>query len=122
MAKDPATTPRGKADAKSKADPKGAAGGKGKAGPKGKAGAKKPKAPRGERWKQLVQAYKLTYARDKQLPWWMAISFIGTAALIFLLMTLIGLPLFASIPLAVLFGVLALMIIFGRRAQKAAFN
>src|SRR5215213_890240 len=113
MAKDPATTPRGKADAKGKADPKGG---------KGKAGAKKPKPPRGERWKQLVQAYKLTYARDRKLPWWMAISFVGTAALVFLILTLIGLPLFASIPLAVLFGVLALMIIFGRRAQKAAFN
>jgi len=119
MAKDPATTPRGKADAKGKADPKGATGRKGKADAKK---AKKPKPPRGERRKQLVQAYKLTYARDKQLPWWMAMAFIGTAALIFLILTLIGLPLFASIPLAVLFGVLALMIIFGRRAQKAAFK
>jgi len=113
MAKDPATTPRGKADAKGKADRKAKGGGK-----KPKA----PKPPRGERWKQIVQAYKLTYARDKQLPWWMAIAFIGTAALVFLLMTLIGLPLFLSIPMAVLFGVLSLMLIFGRRAQQAAFR
>ena len=117
MAKDPATTPRGKADAKGKADPKGKAAGATKA-----TKAKKPKRPRGERWKQLVQAYKMTYARDKQLPWWMALAFIGTAALIFLLLTLVGLPLFASIPVAVMFGVLGLLIIFGRRAQKAAFS
>lgn len=110
MAKDPATTPRGKTD------PKGAAG----KGTDKKAA--KVKRPRGERWKQLVQAYKLTYARDKQLPWWMIIAFVGTAALIFLITTLVGLPLFLSIPLAVLFGVLAMMIIFGRRAQKAAFT
>jgi hypothetical protein len=112
MAKDPATTPRGKTD------PKGA-------GPKGKTdkkAAKKPKPPRGERRKQLVQAYKLTYARDKQLPWWMAIAFLGTGALLFLLLTLVGVPWFLAAPLAVLFGVLALMIVFGRRAQKAAFG
>ncbi len=114
MAKDPA-----------KADPK---------GPKGKAGAsradkraakkaaKANRPPRGERWKQIVQAYKLTYARDRQLPWWMIMAFVLTAALIFLIMTLVGLPLFVSIPMALLFGVLGLMIVFGRRAQKAAFG
>jgi hypothetical protein len=103
-------------------------------GPKGKAGlsraekraakkaAKANRPPRGERWKQIVQAYKLTYARDRQLPWWMIMTFALTAALVFLLMTLVGLPLFVSIPMALLFGVLGLMIVFGRRAQKAAFG
>jgi Domain of unknown function (DUF4191) len=105
MAKDPATTPRGKADPKAK-------GGK----------PAKVKAPRGEKWKQLFQAYKLTYQRDRQLPLWMAVAFVGAAALVFLILFLIGIPLFAAIPLAVVFGVLALMLIFGRRAQRAAFS
>lgn len=111
MAKDPATTPRGKTDPKTKT----------KLSRAEKKAAKK-KAPRGEKWKQIAQAYKLTYARDKQLPWWMALAFLASAAVIFLIATVIGMPLFISIPLAVLFGVLGLMIIFGRRAQKAAFG
>jgi hypothetical protein len=52
----------------------------------------------------------------------MAVAFVGAAAVVFLILFLIGIPLFAAIPLAVLFGVLALMLIFGRRAQKAAFS
>jgi hypothetical protein len=105
MAKDRASAPRGKSDPKAK-------GGK----------AAKVKAPRGEKWRQLAQAYKLTYQRDRQLPLWMALAFVGAAAVVFLILFLIGIPLFAAIPLAVLFGVLALMLIFGRRAQRAAFS
>lgn len=109
MAKDPATKPpRGKADPKAK----GASAAK----------AKKAKRPRGERWKQIVQAYKITRQRDRTLPLWMALAFFGSFAVILLILTLVGLPLFISIPMAVLFGVLGLMIIFGRRAQKAAFS
>jgi hypothetical protein len=106
MAKDRATAPRGKADPK--------------AGRTGKAA--KEKAPRGERLRQIVQAYKLTYARDRQLPLWMALAFIVPAAVIFLLTVLAGIALFVGIPLAVIFGVLALTFVFGRRAQKAAFG
>jgi hypothetical protein len=102
MAKDRATTPRGKADPKAKAA--------------------KAKTPRRQQFKQLVQAYKMTYARDRQLPLWMALAFIGAAAVIFLITLLAGIALFVGIPLAVIFGVLALMLVFGRRAQKAAFG
>lgn len=115
MAKDPAKAdprgPKGKAAGASRADKRAA-----------RKAAKANRPPRGERWKQIVQAYKLTYARDRQLPWWMIIAFVLTAAVVFLITTLVGLPLFVSIPMAVLFGVLGLMIIFGRRAQKAAFG
>src|SRR5512133_1642449 len=100
MAKDRATTPRGKADRKAKSA--------------------KAKAPRGERFRQVIQAYKLTYARDRQLPLWMALAFVGAAAVIFLITVLAGIAPFAGIPLAVTFGVLALTFVFGRRAQKAA--
>ena len=102
MAKDRATTPRGKADRKAKAA--------------------KTKAPRGERIRQLVQAYKMTYARDRQLPLWMALAFVGAAAVIFLINVLAGIALFIGIPIAVIFGLLAAVFVFGRRAQKAAFN
>jgi hypothetical protein len=102
MAKDRATAPRGKADPKAKAA--------------------KAKAPRGERIRQLIQAYKLTYARDRQLPLWMALAFVGAAAVIFLINLLAGIALFIGIPIAVIFGVLAATFVFGRRAQKAAFN
>jgi hypothetical protein len=103
MAKDPAKAPRGKADPKAK-------------------GAKAPKRPRGERYKQILQAYKLTYARDRQLPLWMGLAFLATAAVIFLITVLVGIALFAAIPISVLFGIVALMFVFGRRAQKAAFS
>jgi hypothetical protein len=106
MAKDRATTSRGKADPKAGRTKKAA----------------KAKAPRGERIRQLIQAYKMTYARDRQLPLWMALAFVGAAAVIFLINILAGIVLFIGIPIAVIFGLLAATFVFGRRAQKAAFN
>jgi uncharacterized protein DUF4191 len=92
----------------------------------GRAGkAAKPKRVKGQRfekWKQIVAAYKITQRRDRTLPLWMALGFFGTFAVILLLLTLVGLPIYLTIPTAVLFGVLGLMIMFGRRAQKAAFS
>lgn len=83
---------------------------------------KRPKGQRFEKWKQVVAAYKITAKRDRTLPLWMALAFFGTSAVVLLLLTLVGLPIFITIPTAVLFGILGLMIIFGRRAQKAAFG
>ena len=103
MAKDPAAKPARGKDSKGKRP-------------------KKAKAPRGEKWKQIVAAYKITRQRDRGLPLWMAIAFLGGFAVLLLLCTLIGTPIYLSIPVAVLFGVLALMIVFSRRAQKAAFR
>ena len=80
------------------------------------------KAPRGERIRQLIQAYKMTYARDRQLPLWMGLAFVAAAAVIFLISLLAGIVLFIAIPLAVVFGVLAATFVFGRRAQRAAFS
>lgn len=102
----------------SKADPK--------AGPKAKGGkAAKPKRAKGQRfekWKQVAAAYRITRQRDRTLPLWMALAFFGTLGVVLLLLTLVGVPIYLSIPSAVLFGVLGLMIVFGRRAQKAAFG
>ena len=103
MAKDPATKPSS---------------GKGAAAKAGR----KPKGQRFEKTKQLVAAYKITRQRDRALPLWMALAFFGAFALSLLILTLLGIPIFFTIPTSILFGVLALMIVFGRRAQKAAFS
>ena len=98
----------------------------GKADPKGKAGRagkpKRAKRQRFERSKQVIAAYKITQQRDRTLPLWMTLGFFGAFAPALLLVTLTGIPIFIGLPTAVLFGVLGLMIIFARRAQKAQFR
>jgi hypothetical protein len=59
---------------------------------------------------------------DTRMPYWMAIAFLGAAAVLFLAFTLLGAALFLAIPVAVLGGLLALMIVFSRRVQKAQFG
>ena len=115
MAKDPRTSStRGSGAANGKGARGGAATG-------GKA-AKKPKAPRGERWRQIFTAFQITRQRDPRLPLWLLVSFLGGGAIVFLLLTLAGGPLFVNIPMGILSGVVALMFVFGRRAQSAAFR
>jgi hypothetical protein len=80
------------------------------------------KQPRFARLRQLVTVFRMSRKIDTHMPYWMALAFLGTAALMFLLLTLLGGPLFINIPVAVLAGLLAGMIIFGRRAQKAQFR
>src|SRR5215475_12809833 len=100
MAKDPKATPKGPRSARGK-----------KARPK-----------RGERWRQLLAAYRITRQRDRRLPLWMVLAFFAGLGLVLLVLTLLGTEVYFAIPAAVLFGVLGMMIIFGRRAQKAAFR
>jgi Domain of unknown function (DUF4191) len=102
MAKDRATTPRGKA------------------GNKGKAA--KAKGPRFAQLKQMVQVFKFARERDRMLPLWMGLAFIAGAAVIFLVAVLAKIALFVAIPLAVIFGVLAAVLIFGRRVQKLQYG
>jgi hypothetical protein len=91
---------------------------------KGAKGAKpaRQKGPRFEKSRQLVAAYKITHQRDRALPWWLVLAFFATFGVLLLLLTLVGIPIWAAAPLAVLSGVLSAMIVFGRRAQKAAFG
>jgi hypothetical protein len=102
MAKDRATTPRGRADSKGKAA--------------------KAKAPRFAQIKQMVQVFKFARERDRALPLWMALAFIAAAAVIFLVAVLANIALFVAIPLAVIFGLLAALLIFGRRVQKLQYG
>jgi hypothetical protein len=104
-----------------------AVGGKGAKGRKaakvGKDG--QPKVSRLSKVKSQVgmisQAYKLTYRNDPKLPWIMVIAFVVAAAVVELIGILLGTP-FLFIPIAVLLGLLAALVVFGRRAQGTAYR
>lgn len=87
--------------------------------------AKEPKDPnkpsRTERIKQVGMAYKITRERDPRLPIWLVAGFVVAGGIIELLGALSGHPLLSLIP-AVVIGVMGAMIVFGRRAQKAAYT
>jgi Domain of unknown function (DUF4191) len=109
-----------------------AASAKGKAAKPGKAtsGGKTDKAgePKVGRFKKLgnnlrmiKQAYSLTRKNDPKLPWIMLIWFVAVAGVIELVGILFNSP-FLFLPLAIISGALAAMIIFGRRAQGSAYR
>ena len=69
----------------------------------------------------IKQAYTLTRKNDPKLPWIMLIAFVVVAGVIELVGILFGSP-FLFIPLAVIAGGLAALILFGRRAQGSAYR
>jgi hypothetical protein len=75
----------------------------------------------GGQLRMIKQAYSLTAKNDPKLPWLMLIAFVVVAGLVELLGILFGAP-FIFLPLAIITGVLAAMIIFGRRAQGSAYR
>ena len=84
--------------------------------------------PKVGRWKkfttslgQIKQAYTLTYKNDPKLPWIMLIAFVVVAAVVELVAILFGAPLL-FIPIAILLGLLAALIVFSRRAQGSAYR
>ena len=87
----------------------------------GASGAPKQKKPKKVRWyHQVFQAYKMTYERDRRVPWFMLAAFAAimvVAIIIGLLwghivyMTIIGLP----------FALLGAMFVLARRAEKAQY-
>jgi hypothetical protein len=102
----------------------GAGKGKGAKAPKvGKDG--QPKVSRLSKLKgqasMMGQAYKMTYKNDPKLPWVMLIAFVVVAAVVELVGILLSSP-FAVIPIAVLLGLLAALVVFGRRAQGTAYR
>lgn len=82
----------------------------------------KAKARRGERWRQILAAYRISRQRDPRLPLWMVLAFAASLGVVLLLLTLLGGPLYLNLPVSVMAGALGLMIVFGRRAQRAAFR
>jgi hypothetical protein len=75
----------------------------------------------GNNVRMIKQAYTLTARNDPKLPWILLITFVAVAAVVELIGILLSLPL-VFIPLALLFGLLAALIVFGRRAQGSAYR
>jgi hypothetical protein len=75
----------------------------------------------GGQLRMIKQAYSLTAKNDPKLPWLMLIVFVVVAGVVELLGILFNSP-FLFLPLAIITGVLAAMVIFGRRAQGSAYR
>jgi hypothetical protein len=69
----------------------------------------------------LKQAYSLTRKNDPRLPWIMLIWFVAVAAVVELVGILLDSP-FLFLPLAIIAGALAALIVFSRRAQGSAYR
>ncbi|MEU2350831.1 DUF4191 domain-containing protein [Modestobacter sp. NPDC049651] len=69
----------------------------------------------------LKQAYTLTRRNDPKLPWVMLIAFVAVFAVVEVIGILLGSP-FVFLPIALLFGLLAGLIVFSRRAQGTAYR
>src|SRR3712207_3251057 len=71
--------------------------------------------------RMIKQAYSLTRRNDPKLPWVMLIWFVAVAAVVELIGILLDSPL-VFLPLALITGGLAALIVFGRRAQGSAYR
>ena len=71
--------------------------------------------------RMMKQAYSLTYKHDRRLHWLMLIAFVVVAGLVELIGILLSAPLFTLV-LAIPLGLLAALIVFGRRAQGSAYR
>ncbi|SFF15308.1 DUF4191 domain-containing protein [Blastococcus tunisiensis] len=71
--------------------------------------------------RMIKQAYTLTRKNDPRLPWILLIWFVAVAAAVELVGILFNAP-FLFIPLALVTGALAALIVFGRRAQGSAYR
>jgi hypothetical protein len=69
----------------------------------------------------LRQAFNLTRKNDPRLPWIMLIAFVVVAAVVEVVGVLLSSP-YLFIPLAILLGLLAALVVFGRRAQGSAYR
>jgi hypothetical protein len=87
-----------------------------------KAARKQRRKDRRERWVQMWQAFKLTRQRDSQLIWWMLLAFAGVFAVVFTVLFLVHVFWPLALVMGLLLGAMIAMIVFGRRAQKAAYG
>jgi hypothetical protein len=71
--------------------------------------------------RMIKQAYSLTRKNDPKLPWIMLIAFVAVAAVVELVGILFQSP-FVALPLAIILGALAALVLFGRRAQGSAYR
>ncbi|RBY95524.1 DUF4191 domain-containing protein [Blastococcus sp. TF02-8] len=75
----------------------------------------------GNNGRLMKQAYTLTRQNDPKLPWVMLIAFVVVFAVVELIGILLDSP-FIFLPLAIILGALAALIVFGRRAQGSAYR
>jgi hypothetical protein len=73
------------------------------------------------RIKQLIEAYKFTRKQDPAIGWILLAAFLGPFLLVLGIGFAIGYPVLAGL-LGFSTGLLVAMIIFGRRAEKAAYG
>ena len=87
--------------------------------------AKTPEAPKMKRREQFVETFKMARRGDPRLVWWLLGAFVLGAAVGFVLFLLLPgtgtLALVSGIIGALMFGLLAALIVFSRRAQAAAY-
>jgi hypothetical protein len=85
----------------------------------------KPKKQRlkkiGAQARMIKQAYSLTRKHDAKLPWVMLIAFVVAFAVVEVIGILFNSP-FLLLPLAIISGALAALVVFGRRAQSSAYR
>jgi hypothetical protein len=79
----------------------------------------KPKKP--SRTGQIRQAYSMTRKSDPRVGWVTLAVFLGVLVVMLAIGFLLGHPVYVGIT-GVMFAVLAATIVFGRRAEKAAFS
>jgi hypothetical protein len=73
------------------------------------------------RLKQIAASYRMTKRTDPKIGWILLGTFVVVALMAFGVFTLVAGTLFFDILIAVLFGILAALIVFGKRAQKAMY-
>jgi len=74
------------------------------------------------RRQQFVQTYKMAKRTDRRIGLWILLAFVVAAAAGFALFYFLpGPDLIFAVPGALAFGILAALVVFGRRAQKAAY-
>jgi Domain of unknown function (DUF4191) len=79
----------------------------------------KPK--KASRTAQIRQAYSMTRKSDPRVGWIVLGAFLGAIVVLAGIGLLIGHPIYLGI-MGVMFGVLAATVVFGKRAEKAAFS
>jgi uncharacterized protein DUF4191 len=83
--------------------------------------APKQKKPKKVRWyHQVFQAYKMTYARDRKVPWIMLAVFVGIVAVAVAIGLWWGQPIYMAI-IGIPFGLLGAMFVLARRAERSQY-
>lgn len=76
---------------------------------------------RRERWSSIRQTFTMTRRNDRKLIPIMVGALVGVAAVLYVILALLTGHRYLIIPIAVLFGLMAALFIFSRRAQKSAY-